>query len=598
MREIKRQIYQQKNCARNLKPPYNRNKFKVVLFSIPGNPNVAVDFSKYYSIPQGTAYSIRDIESFPAVASTSTLPSNSTVTFNLNLTTPTFITPTGADFINSATRTPDNFGVFDIDFAPYFYANNTVYSTKIQADGKIIFGGNFTDINGFSSNRIARLNTNMTFDSTFAVGTGANGSVGATAIQSDGKVIIAGSFTTYNGVARNGIARLNTNGSLDTTFTVGTGIFDAISAGIGALALQSDGKILIAGNFTSYNGTTKVNIARLNANGTIDTTFNSSFTTSSGNMVHCIAIQADGKILIGGSFVTYGSTSSSKIVRLNSNGSIDLTFNVGTGFTTTFGNTTLYAMKLQSDGKVLVGGYLFTFNGTNINHLIRINTNGTIDTTFIKDYTIGTLAGDQDVMSIDIQNDNKIFIGGSFHISNFPIIRWRIARLNTNGSLDLTFDPGEGFRPSSGNRSQGSSVNSLSIQTDGKVIAGGRYTSYNNVFVDNITRLNPLVTGAMGRNSVVESNNTSGSTFEQQTLDPFENVIVYPNPCTDYFTLSASDQNVDFIEVVNSNKDTVKSQKIVDSAQKINIETLLKGIYFIKIYSNKNLVKTVKILKQ
>lgn len=374
-------------------------------------------------------------------------------------------------------------------------ANDIVFTTKIQpTDNKIIMGGNFTSYNGTPINRIARLKTDMTLDTTFIVGTGADSSVKSSAIQTDGKILIVGAFSTYNGVARKGIARLNTNGSLDTTFAVGTGIADTTPI-INAVAIQSDGKILIGGIFTSYNGTTRINIARLNTNGTIDTTFNSSFTTSTGNDINCIAIQTDGKIIIGGSFTSYGTTSSSNIARLNINGTIDSTFNIGTGITTTWGFTRLNCLKLQLDNKILIGGYFGLYNGFSRFHLARLNSNGTLDTGFIPE-SIGVLSGDSGVNSIDLQSDNKIFIGGGFKTTTG---RQRIARLNVNGSLDITFDPGLGFGPASGNRSFGSAVNSVSIQTDGKIVTGGRFTTYNNIGVNNITRLNPSITGAIGR---------------------------------------------------------------------------------------------------
>ena len=240
---------------------------------------------------------------------------------------------------------------------------NPVYTTKLQTNGKIILGGDYTLYNGTPVNRVARVNTDLTLDTTFNIGTGADKRINASAIQADGKILIGGDLTTYNGFARKGIVRLNSDGSLDTSFTIGTGINDATYATIKAIAIQpSDGKILIGGYFTTYNGVTKINIARLNTNGTLDTTFSSSFTTSSGNSVNCIAVQNDGKIILGGDFITYGSNNSSKIVRLNSNGSIDSTFIIGTGFTSLDLSVYLYCLKIQSDGKILAGGNFGFYN--------------------------------------------------------------------------------------------------------------------------------------------------------------------------------------------------------------------------------------------
>ena len=122
----------------------------------------------------------------------------------------------------------------------------------------------------------------------------ANGSVYAIAQQDDGKVLIGGTFTTVNGTARNGIARLNADGSLDTSFDPGTGADNFVQA----LAQQADGKVLIGGSFNDINGTARNGIARLNADGSLDTGFDPG--TGANNIVFALAQQADGKVMIGG----------------------------------------------------------------------------------------------------------------------------------------------------------------------------------------------------------------------------------------------------------------------------------------------------------
>src|SRR5207249_1691942 len=131
-------------------------------------------------------------------------------------------------------------------FDPGTGANNTVYTSALQADGKIIIGGDFTSYNGTARNRIARLNTDGSLDTSFNPGTGSNNNVFTMALQVNGKIVIGGDFTTYNGTSRNTIARLNTDGSLDTTFNpAGTGATYEVAA----IVLQADGKIVIAGDF-------------------------------------------------------------------------------------------------------------------------------------------------------------------------------------------------------------------------------------------------------------------------------------------------------------------------------------------------------------
>jgi uncharacterized delta-60 repeat protein len=140
-------------------------------------------------------------------------------------------------------------------------------------------------------------------------------------LKDSGKIIIVGIFTTYNGTASNNIVRINTNGSIDTTFTIGTGL----NAFASCVAIQSDDKILVGGNFTSFNGNASIRLVRLNSNGTYDNTFNvgTGFGTAVDAYVQTIVIQSDGKIVVSGAFTTYNGTTVNRILRLNTDGSID-----------------------------------------------------------------------------------------------------------------------------------------------------------------------------------------------------------------------------------------------------------------------------------
>ncbi len=343
-------------------------------------------------------------------------------------------------------------------------ANNVVYALAIQPDGKVLIGGNFTSYNGTARNRIARLNADGSLDTSFSVGTGADGSVDALALQADGKVLIGGLFTTYNGTARNYIARLNADGSLDTSFSVGTGANFAVYA----VALQPDGKVLIGGNFSSYNGTARSSIARLNANGSLDTSF--SVGTGANSLIEELALQADGKVLIGGAFTTYNGTARNYIARLNANGSLDTSFNVGTG-----ANDVVRALAVQPDGKVVIGGQFTTYNGTARSRIARLNANGSLDTSF----NLGTGANDG-VYELAMQPDGKVLIGGNFTSFN-GVRRDRIALLNSDGSLS---------GPTTSLPGTNSSVRAMASQSDGKVLIGGEFTTYNGTARNYIARLN------------------------------------------------------------------------------------------------------------
>src|SRR2546425_377542 len=166
-------------------------------------------------------------------------------------------------------------GTLDASFKPGF--DNTVFSALVQPDGKLLVSGFFTKAGGAGStsrNGIARLNSDGTLDTTFNPGAGAfdtnfnqHATVAAVALQRDGKAVVAGYFNLFDGVPHNAIARLNTNGSLDTTFN------PIVNDLVVALSLQPDGRILIGGEFTTVNGTNRNHVARLNTNGSLDTTF-------------------------------------------------------------------------------------------------------------------------------------------------------------------------------------------------------------------------------------------------------------------------------------------------------------------------------------
>jgi uncharacterized delta-60 repeat protein len=354
-------------------------------------------------------------------------------------------------------------GILDVTFNPGTGANLYVLTTSFQNDGKIIIGGAFYSYNGTGRNRIARLNSDGTLDTTFNPGAGANNAVYTTCLQSDGKIIIGGVFTAYNGTARNFIARVNTDGTLDTTFNPGTGVNGAVLNA----SIQSDGKIVIGGTFISYNGTGRNRIARLNTDGTLDTTFNPG--TGTNGAVLNTSIQSDGKIIIGGIFYSYDGIASNCIARLNSDGTLDTSFNQGTG-----ANNTIRTIFLQNDWKIIIGGDFTSYNGTGRNRIARLNSDGTLDSTFDP----GTGANGS-VSTISLQNDGKIIIGGTFYSYN-GTGRNRIARLNSDGTLDTNFNPGTGAN---------NGVNTSTLQSDGKIVIGGSFTSYNGVGKNRIARI-------------------------------------------------------------------------------------------------------------
>jgi uncharacterized delta-60 repeat protein len=301
--------------------------------------------------------------------------------------------------------------------------DNRRNSVDIPNETGMLIGGEFTQFHilGEISNRFLRLNSDGLYDDSMNLLAGFNNIVRTITLQSDGKIIVGGEFTTYRGTSRNRIIRLNSDGSIDSDFNIGTGFNNTVNT----ITLQTDGKILVGGFFTTYQGVTRNYIIRLNSDGSIDSDFN--IGSGFNNQVNTITLQTDGKILVGGFFTSYQGTSRNRIIRLNSDGSVDSDFNIGTGF-----NGTVRTITLQSDGKILVGGFFSTYQGVTRNNIIRLNSDGSIDS----DFNIGTGFNSQ-VNTITLQTDGKILVGG-FFTSYQGTSRNRIIRLNSDGSVDTT----------------------------------------------------------------------------------------------------------------------------------------------------------------
>ena len=340
--------------------------------------------------------------------------------------------------------------------------NDPVFETAIQSDGKIIAGGYFTTFNGLTHFFLVRLNSDGSLDNTFNIGTGFNAAALTISIQTDGKIIVGGEFTIFNGNVANRLVRLNTDGSVDNTFNIGTGFNNIVYS----TNIQTDGKIIVGGAFALYNGSLHLGLIRLNIDGSLDNSFNPS--SFNGN-VYTTAIQSDGKIIAGGNFSSFNGTNVGSIARINTDGSLDASFNTGTGY-----NSEIWTTSIQSDGKIIIGGYFTSFNGTAINRISRLNTDGSLDATF----NIGTGFGSE-VFTTVIQTDGKIIVGGFFNSFN-GTARNRLVRLNTDGSLDATFNIGSGF---------GNDVLTTAIQSDGKIIVGGNFSNVGSLSRNRLARL-------------------------------------------------------------------------------------------------------------
>ncbi|KGO92917.1 hypothetical protein [Flavobacterium subsaxonicum] len=438
----------------------------------------------------------------------------------------------------------------------------------LQPDGKLIVTAGSEVYLGAFNVIIKRINADESVDLSFNSGVGVNGSIASLVLLPEGKILIAGSFTTYNNIPCGRIARLNSDGSLDTTFNQG-GL--GANEFINATAVSPDGKIIIAGYFTQYNGLPYITIARLNSDGTADTTFNPGTAAGSGNPLLDVAVQADGKIVTVGNFISFGGFTTKGLVRLNQDGSVD------TGFVHNYPGTGLYKVVVQNDGKIVVVGFSGTEsepadqiyryhangnqdtsfvltnnlsinsitelklqpdnkillsvnnNSNESNTVIRLNENGSSDTSYAISYING------DVFCIELTPQGSIFLAGSFNAYN-GIADNNLMLLNPDGSKDNSFDTGAsaltgadglvyrvvkqnddkliivgdfytyngvsrrgivrlledgaidtGFNPGSGVNGR---IEQIKLTQDGKIVIAGNFTSYNNVPVNNMARIN------------------------------------------------------------------------------------------------------------
>ncbi len=328
-----------------------------------------------------------------------------------------------------------------------------VYSIAVQPDGKILAGGPFSSIGGQPRNRIARLDATTGLADSFnpsATGAMFMDPVNVIVVQADGKVLLGGGFTSLspNGgpaFARNRIARVETDGRLDRTLDL-----SMVGGQVKAIAVQPDGKILIGGAFSSVLGVARNRIARLNTDGTLDTAFN----PDSDGTVDTIALQADGKILAGGFFTTIGGQPRNRIARLDPTTGLPDSFDPNA-------NNVVRSIAVQADGKILVGGLFGGVNsigGQTRNRIARLDPATGMADSFNPNSS-------PSIEVIAVQADGKILVGGSFaNIGGQP--RNRIARLDPVTGLADSFNP-----------SADSQINTITIQEDGKILVGGFFAN-------------------------------------------------------------------------------------------------------------------------
>jgi uncharacterized delta-60 repeat protein len=338
--------------------------------------------------------------------------------------------------------------------------NGTVNAMAYQPDGKLLIAGSFTTVGGFSSPYVARIGTDGHVDTTFVSGLNTvASSAGAIAVQPDGKIVVGGGVL-WSGSSST-LVRLNSNGSVDYYFSVLT------SNWIQAIRMQTISgvtKILVAGDFSSVNGiTTYAHLVRLNLSGSIDTSFTPAPTN---DRVLALLVNPDNSIFIGGMFTTVGGLSQKCVAKLTSSGSLDSSMTFGTG-----ASTAVRSIATDASGRLYLAGDFVSINSVSSLRVARYSSisAGTIDTAFSSNLGTGPNAS---VYRLQLENNGSIVIVGAFTSIN-SVTRGRVARLLNTGVLDTSIFGS----PNTGANS--AIYDALITPNSVEVIVGGQYTSYN-----------------------------------------------------------------------------------------------------------------------
>lgn len=326
--------------------------------------------------------------------------------------------------------TPASASVLDTTFNPGTGANGIVEQVLPMPDGRILICGNFTTFNGLNHPYIARLNSDGSLDQSFYGQ--ASYWVRHMSLQTDGKIVIGGFFKGVQGVSRNLIARLNSDGSLDTSFNVGNGCDGTLGVAIDGNAdpfviwteIQPDGKILATGNFTNYNNVQSFGLVRINPDGSRDTTFNVGSGLDSWG--RHIQILPNNQILVSGWFNNYNGHGFNRLARINQDGSPDTTFSAFFG-----DQTSCYSTALVANNQFIVSGHSINSQGYFTREMKRINWNGSDDASFVG-YT------SDKTESIAIESDGKIIVGGYFTLADGQT-KTSVARFFPDGTLDTSW---------------------------------------------------------------------------------------------------------------------------------------------------------------
>jgi uncharacterized delta-60 repeat protein len=393
--------------------------------------------------------------------------------------------------LGGAHRAAASGGSVDTSFDPGVGADGPVNAIAQDISGssvRYLIGGSFSSFRGKSCRYVARVNIDGSIDTTFAPAR-INESVSAVAVQQNHKILIGGNFTSISqppadAVVCNHIARFNEDGTLDTSFDTPSLTFGA-GASVSKIRIDLDTtqlptpRVFEAGILVAggFNG----GIVRLlPADGKLDPTFRPQTNSGADGTVWDVALDSKDNVVIVGDFAKYNGTSRARIARLNPDGVLDTTFNPGSG-----ANGAVLGVAIHPDDKIVVVGRFTTINGLTRNRVARLNKDGSVDATFNPHN--GPSGFISQVNAVALQGDGHILIGGLFTNYN-DIAAYRIARLETNGQLDSSFHTGTGVSGKMG--VIGPAVSAVLIDRHDFPVIAGDFTHVGGLSRRGLARLN------------------------------------------------------------------------------------------------------------
>lgn len=465
---------------------------------------------------------------------------------------------------------------------PGVRADHNVYHIKTQSSSKIIIAGIFKHYNYIPVNGIARLNNDLTLDQSFnpsgAYLSGTAVSLQAIAIQPNDRIIVAGEFDVFSGVSAKHIARLLENGNPDLSFSSGSGVsWINPNAAITAVAIQNDGRIIIGGRFDKYDGVIRNGIARLYPNGALDPSFDpgSGFI---GQGPSSIVIQPDGKILVAGVFTGYKGQPMNKIGRLDVSGNIDPSFNSANSIPPIDADDV--KLFLQSNGRIFLYGKFSNYNNSGKNNIVRLTSGGNLDPSFTG---TGSPVGTR-IWAVDVDPiTGQVYIGGEFSAFNNNSNSHYFTRTSSTGVVDNSFIGGYG---------PGIDVYALKRQGDGKIIIGGLFTSYNSIVgIGHITRIDPKFVGVQNR--VMDKLDID----QEKTL---ASISIYPNPSEGIFNIDFKgyDESKFDITIYNALGQLIHKGSVTpQNTNQIDLTRFEAGSYFITLQNANETINKIIVKK-